>query len=149
MPRPRKCEHRDGCSRVERLTRDLCAAHYARWLRTGDIGPAEILKKGARPRTRPDRYTHNTGYVFVYAPGHPDAYCKYIREHRLVMERMLGRRLEPFENVHHINGVRSDNRPENLEIWVKVQPSGQRVVDLFGYAEWIVGKYGADGDLRW
>ncbi len=42
-------------------------------------------------------------------------------EHRAVMEEQLER-----ENVHHINGIRSDNRPENLELWSTAQPAGQR-----------------------
>lgn len=51
-------------------------------------------------------------------------------EHRAVMEAILGRELAPHEHVHHRNGDRLDNRPENLELWNTGQPNGQRVADL-------------------
>lgn len=56
-----------------------------------------------------------------------------LQEHRYVMEKALGRELEPHEHVHHINGNPSDNRPENLEIWEvkpKTHPNGVRKMDV-------------------
>jgi hypothetical protein len=54
------------------------------------------------------------------------------------MEQVLGRRLRPFETVHHRNGLRADNRPENLELWAFAHPPGARVEDL---VHWVVNEY--------
>src|SRR5678815_691184 len=58
------------------------------------------------------------GYVLVIDRNHPrrNKHNDRIFEHILVAEKMIGRRLKPSERVHHINHVRSDNRPENLEV---------------------------------
>jgi len=75
------------------------------------------------------RYCNVQGYVAVkLADG------RVVSEHRAVMEEQLGRPLKRGETVHHINGVRDDNRPENLELWYSPQPYGQRVEDLLRYA---------------
>lgn len=74
------------------------------------------------------KHYNKRGYVYVYQPDHPSVQGKpyqHVAEHRLVLEKVLGRYLKPWENVHHLNGVKDDNRPENLELWTVNQPAGQ------------------------
>jgi hypothetical protein len=91
---------------------------------------------------------HKAGYVMCRAPGHPRARPRspYVFEHILVMETLLGRHLHPDETVHHLNGVRDDNRAENLELWVRPQPAGIRASDAVAWAKEILVRYeGASG----
>lgn len=67
-------------------------------------------KMRVKEKTRRGKY----GYVSLYAPEHPCSYGGRVREHRIVMEKKIGRYLKKNEIVHHINYLEWDNRPENL-----------------------------------
>ena len=81
------------------------------------------------------------GYVDVKTSIIKKGKKAWRKEHRYVFEQYLGRKLESFENIHHINGDKTDNNITNLELWVTSQPSGQRIKDLIIYAEWILKTY--------
>jgi len=65
-----------------------------------------------------------------------------VLEHRWVMERVLGRKLFPSEDVHHKNGDKTDNSEPNLELWTRSQPRGQRVADKIAWAIAFLEQYG-------
>jgi hypothetical protein len=76
-------------------------------------------------------------------PGHPRATgSACVFGHILVMEEILGRYLLPGESVHHRNGVKDGNRPENLELWTRPQPAGIRASDAVAWARQIIERYG-------
>jgi len=151
----------DGCNKPS-LARTFCKMHYRRFMETGDTGPAGSTRIMDHPDTCTlpgcDRPYVTMGYCYrhyerMHKKGDPGpvgsllggGYLSQegyriisvdgvkIKEHRHVVEQELGRQLEPFENVHHKNGDKADNRLENLELWCVHQPKGQRVADLVSF----------------
>lgn len=125
----RRCEV-PGC-RKRHEARGYCSTHLSRFRRYGDAGGLEL-----RRATNGEGHINSDGYRKIYVDG------KTVFEHRVIMEKILGRPLLSTENVHHMNGHRLDNRPSNLELWSTMQPSGQRVGDKIAWAKEFLALYG-------
>ena len=122
---------------VNKFSRGLCQKCYAYAKHRGlvdEIGTPPGHQAPTRSRTLWSREKTPQGYVTIKTPA------GIMPEHRWVMQQYLKRPLAEMENVHHINGVRDDNRIENLELWATPQPYGQRVSQLIEY----MAEYHAD-----
>jgi hypothetical protein len=102
-----------------------CSKHLERWRKHGDPN------KGAKPNGS----ITAQGYRLISVNG------LRIMEHRHVMEQQIGRPLERDETVHHVNGIKTDNRLENLELWSSRHPKGQRVNELVEWAMETLRRY--------
>lgn len=125
----------DDCDK-KHIAKGMCQMHYRR----------NRLYKN--PRLRPGRPRKNipsiakNGYEIIYEPENLNANSNgLVLVHRKVMSEFLGRPLLRKEHVHHKNGNRSDNRIENLELWSRSQPTGQRVQDKVDWAVEILKQY--------
>ncbi len=130
----------DGCGRPVH-GRALCRTHLGRVRSYGDAAAAVPVRTPGVEGW----ITH--GYRGVVVPAelrHLTSGKAHALEHRLVMAVLLDRPLAQGESVHHRNGDRLDNRPENLELWSQRQPSGQRVRDKLAFAYELLRLYDPD-----
>ena len=98
--------------------------------------------KGPRKHTKGSGYITSSGYK-ILSKKHPNSSKRgQILEHVLIMSDHLGRPLRDDETVHHKNGIRNDNRIENLELWSHSHPPGQRVEDKLSWCKGFLQLYG-------
>lgn len=135
----RHCEIDNCTNQVD--AHNICSNH----LRRKNLGlemTAPVRTWKLKPGEWGDWTDNRNGYVVRHGYKSPDMKNRpYQLQHRIVMEDALGRDLLPHENVHHVNGVRHDNRIENLELWSTSQPAGQRVPDKIEWAKQILEQY--------
>ena len=136
----------DCCSKTFLMKRDV----PARWCSDKCRSLARYRRNTGYPEKAPRTkseygggYVNKQGYRIVYK-DHPNANkrTKIILEHIYIMSTLLGRPMKKGETVHHKNGIRSDNRTENLELWSTSQPPGQKIEDKITWAIEFLESYG-------
>lgn len=144
--------------RLTVIDRHIDEKSNTRWLCLCECGKTTVAVSGNLQRGKhkscgcwragPTNYKHkdrtySNGYALILQPNHPRAnkHTGRVREHIVIMEEILDRSLMSHEEVHHKNGIRDDNRPENLELWTKSQPAGTRVEDKIEWAIQILKTY--------
>lgn len=132
-----KCDRKikEGNDPIKKETRRRQVRESARRQRGTDLNAPIRRSKGW--------WKNAGGYITMYKADHPNADCNgCVLQHVFVMSEHLKRPLKKGETVHHINGIRDDNRLENLEIWHRSHPPGQRLDEKIEWSKNFLMEYG-------
>lgn len=142
-----KCTARERAKKIDLnsfIHKENCKCHRCRIGKGYFLGDKNPMWNGGRKVLK-------SGYIYVWiGPNNEfssmcskyDKNSHYVMEHRLVMAKHIGRPLTKKETVHHLNGIRDDNRIENLELWSSNHQSGQRIKDQIKNAIELLTKQG-------
>lgn len=135
----RKCAH---CTNDFEVLRYKDTKYCSITCMRAGMGNTQRAIRKDKPHVLKERnwYTNKDGYLYTMRTA--SGVRRLVFQHRELMEGILGRPLHRWENIHHKNGQRSDNRSENLELWVKKQPPGKRHEDLIA---WMIDYLSAAG----
>jgi len=127
-----------GCER-KFVAKGYCDSHYARLCQSGDVHEHIPIRERNPKR---EFYLSKEGYRYIKRPSHPNANTNgWVLEHRAIVADDLGRPLAASETVHHKNGVRTDNRLENLELRMDQHGPEQTIEDRVLGAIEVLSEY--------
>ena len=140
---PEECTHEypDGTKCHKRYASSgHCGMHRKRKDEGRDLDAPLYAGRGSHVRLPlGTRRKKSNGYITIKVSSDVCGYKdNWMDEHRFVMERVLCRNLEPHEEIHHKNGDKADNHPDNLQLWSHSHPPGQAMADKLQWAAYLI-----------
>ena len=128
-----------GCEDKHKA-KGYCQTHYLRYLRNQPLEPKEKTVRGWKGAPIGHLSVNGSDYIEIKVTT-GKGQNNWMLHHRFLMELKVGRPLLPHENVHHMDGDKHNNHPDNLELWVIQQPTGQRAIDIVRAALKAIEQY--------
>lgn len=135
-----KEKHPENAEKCKQKSNKIFSDKRKKEIRIGRNVSTDAILRGIGPRE--EGYINKRGYRLICTRDSLTGEYRRVYQHVLLMEEKLQRRIIAGETVHHKNGIRDDNRIENLELWNKAQPAGQRVEDRIEYYIEFLAQYG-------
>ncbi len=132
-----KEKHPEVAEKAKKQSNQIFSDKRKKEIRDRRSLPHDAVLRGIGPKK--EGYLNKKGYRLMIQKDDSSRGYRRVYQHVLIMESYLNRKLVKGETVHHKNGIRDDNRIDNLELWSKAQPAGQRVEDkIKWYIEFLM-----------